>query len=104
MDLMNQLFKPYLNLFVIIFIDDVLIYSIGETEHEEHLQIVLHNLKGKRLRAKFTKCKFWLMEVVFLGNVVNAMGVMMDPNKVSVVIERTRSSLVMEVQIFSWIS
>ena len=60
MDLMNQIFRPYLDIFVVVFIDDILIYSRDETEHAEHLRIVLHTLRDKQLFAKFSKCKFWL--------------------------------------------
>ena len=72
--LMNGIFKPYLDLFVIIFIDDILIYSKSRKEHEEHLRIVLEVLRRKRLYAKFSKCEFWLDSVSFLGHVVSKDG------------------------------
>ena len=67
MSLMNGIFKPYLDLFVIQLIDDILIYSKSRKEHEEHLKIVLEMLREKRLYAKFSKCEFWLDSVSFLG-------------------------------------
>ena len=67
MSLMNGIFKPYLDLFVIVFIDDILIYSKSKKEHEEHLKIVLEMLREKKLYAKFSKCGFWLDAVFFLG-------------------------------------
>ena len=65
MSLMNGIFKPYLDLFVIVFIDDILIYSKSRKEHEEHLRVVLELLREKRLYAKFSKCEFWLDSVSF---------------------------------------
>ena len=79
MDLMNRVFKPYLDTFVIIFIDDILVYSRSEEEHAEHLRIVLQTLRNKKLYAKFSKCEFWLEEVVFLGHVISTEGVYVDP-------------------------
>ena len=82
MSLMNKIFKSYLDLFVIVFIDDILIYSKSRKEHEEHLGIVLELLREKRLYAKFSKCEFLLDSVSFLGNVVSRDGVMVDPSKI----------------------
>ena len=67
MSLMNRIFKPYLDLFVIVFIDDILVYSKSKKEHEENLRIVLEMLREKKLYAKFSKCEFWLDSVSFLG-------------------------------------
>ena len=72
MDLMNRVFQPYLDLFVVVFVDDILIYSQSEVEHEDHLRILLQPLRDHQLYAKFSKCKFWLAEVGFLGHVVSA--------------------------------
>ena len=80
MSLMNEIFKPYLDLFVIVFIDDILIYLKSKKEHEEHLRIVLEVLREKKLYAKFSKCEFWLDSVSFLGHVVSKDGVMVDPS------------------------
>ncbi|CAH9086750.1 unnamed protein product, partial [Cuscuta epithymum] len=74
MDLMNRVFHKYLDRFVIVFIDDILIYSKSEEEHEEHLILVLETLREKQLYAKFSKCEFWLKEIGFLGHVVSGSG------------------------------
>ena len=71
MDLMNRVFRDYLDKFVIVFIDDILVYSKDRKEHEHHLNLVLKRLRGQKLYAKFSKCKFWLEEVAFLGHIVN---------------------------------
>nr|GEX55699.1 putative reverse transcriptase domain-containing protein [Tanacetum cinerariifolium] len=80
MDLMNRVCKPYLDKFVIVFIDDILIYSKTKENHEVHLKLVLELLKKERSYAKFSKCEFWLQEVHFLGHVVNHNGIHMDLN------------------------
>ena len=71
MDLMNRVFQPYLDLFVIVFIDDILVHSRNKEDHERHLSIVLQTLREKQLYAKFDKCEFWLNSVVFLGHVIS---------------------------------
>ena len=79
-DLMHRVFQPYLDQFFVVFVDDILIYSQSEREHEYHLRIVLQLLRDHQLYAKFSKCEFWLTEVRFLGHVVLASGVVsMDP-------------------------
>ncbi|GJR75767.1 putative reverse transcriptase domain-containing protein [Tanacetum coccineum] len=75
MDLMNRVCKPYLNKFIIVFIDDILIYSKNKQEHEEHLKIILELLKKEELYAKFSKCKFWIPKVQFLGHVIDNKGI-----------------------------
>ena len=81
-DLMHRIFQPYLDQFVVVFVDDILIYSQSEWEHEYHLRIVLQLLRDHQLYAKFSKCEFWLTEVRFLGHVVSAPGVSVDLEKV----------------------
>ncbi|KAJ0451777.1 putative nucleotidyltransferase, Ribonuclease H [Helianthus annuus] len=85
MDLMNRVCKPFLDRFVIVFIDDVMIYSKSKTEHAQHLCLVLELLQGNQLYAKFSKCEFWLEEVQFLGHIVNSQGIHIDPAKIEVV-------------------
>ncbi|KAD2392830.1 hypothetical protein E3N88_39807 [Mikania micrantha] len=85
MDLMNRVCKPYLDKFVIVFIDDILINSKSKVEHEDHLRLVLELLKKKQLFAKFSKCEFWLKEVQFLGHIVNEEGIHVDPAKIETV-------------------
>ncbi|GJW31826.1 putative reverse transcriptase domain-containing protein [Tanacetum coccineum] len=85
MDLMNRVCKPYLDKFVIVFIDDILIYSKSKEEHEVHLRLVLELLRKEKLYAKFSKCEFWLEEVHFLGHVVNQGGIHVDPGKIEAV-------------------
>jgi hypothetical protein len=85
MDLMNRVCRPYLDKFVIVFIDDVLIYSKTEAEHEEHLRLVLQLLKQERLYAKLSKCEFWLREVQFLGHIICEEGIKVDPSKIEAV-------------------
>ncbi|KAI3808232.1 hypothetical protein L1987_24181 [Smallanthus sonchifolius] len=85
MDLMNRVCKPYLDKFVIVFIDDILIYSKTKAEHEQHLRLVLDLLRKEQLYAKFSKCEFWLKEVQFLGHVVNDKGIHVDPAKIEAV-------------------
>ncbi|GKB99096.1 putative reverse transcriptase domain-containing protein [Tanacetum coccineum] len=82
MDLMNRVCKPYLDKFVIVFIDDILIYSKSKQEHEEHLKIILELLKKEELYAKFSKCEFWIPKVQFLGHVIDNKGIHVDPAKI----------------------
>ena len=86
MDLMNRVFQPYLDRFVIIFIDDILVYSGSSEEHSEHLKIVLQTLRERQLYAKLSKCQFWLDQVAFLGHVISAEGVSVDPQKIEAVV------------------
>nr|GFB68443.1 reverse transcriptase domain-containing protein [Tanacetum cinerariifolium] len=82
MDLMNRVCKTYLDKFVIVFIDDILIYSKDEKEHEEHLTAILHLLKKEELYAKFSKCEFWIPKVQFLSHVIDSQGIHVDLTKI----------------------
>ncbi|GJS34688.1 putative reverse transcriptase domain-containing protein [Tanacetum coccineum] len=82
MDLMNRVRKPYLDRFVIVFIDDILIYSKSRKEHEGHLKLILKLLKEEELYAKFSKCEFWLSKVQFLGHVIDSKSIHVDPAKI----------------------
>ncbi|GJU08014.1 putative reverse transcriptase domain-containing protein [Tanacetum coccineum] len=82
MDLMNRVCKPYLDKFVIVFIDDILIYSKNKQEHKEHLKLILELLKKEELYAKFSKCEFWIPKVQFLGHVIDSQGIHVDPAKI----------------------
>ena len=100
MDLMNKVFSPYLDKFVIVFIDDILVYSGSLEEHAEHLRIVLHILRESQLYAKFSKCKFWLDRVAFLGHVISVEGVSVDPKKIKAVVNWNPPKNVSEVKSF----
>ena len=85
MNLMNKVFMDELDKFVVVFIDDILIYSKSAEEHEQHLRVVLKKLREHKLYAKFSKCEFWLEKVAFLGHILTAEGVAVDPEKVEAV-------------------
>ena len=97
MDLMNRVFHPYLDRFVIVFIDDILVYSRSKLEHERHLGLVLQTLRQYQLYAKFSKCEFWFSRVGFLGHVVSADGIYVDPQKVEAVASWEQPTTVTEV-------
>ena len=86
MELMNRVFINYLDQFVVVFIDDILVDSRSPEEHEEHLRIVLGVLREHKLYEKYSKCEFWIPQVTFLGHVVSAAGVAVDPAKIEAVI------------------
>ncbi|KAA0037766.1 putative polyprotein [Cucumis melo var. makuwa] len=100
MDLMNMIFHQYLDQFVIVFIDVILVYSVDKESYEEHQRIVLPTLREKQLYAKFSKCEFLLEQVVFLGHVVSAKGVSIDPQKVEAVVNWERPTSATEVRSF----
>ena len=100
MYLMNSVFMPELDKFVVVFIDDILVYSKNKKEHAEHLRIVLTRLREHQLYAKFNKCDFWLKEVQFLGHVLSAEGVAVDPSKVRDVLDWKSPTTVQQVRSF----
>jgi hypothetical protein len=100
MDLMNRVFHEYLDSFVVVFIDDILVYSANYAKHEGHLKIVMEKLRDERLFAKFKKCEFWLEEVSFLGHVLNKDGLVVDPVKVQARVDWKRPTSVREIRSF----
>jgi hypothetical protein len=100
MNLMNKIFMDELDKFVVVFINDILIYSKGIQEHEQHLRVVLEKLRTHRLYAKFSKCEFWLERVAFLGHILTAEGVAVDPEKVEAVSNWQRPTNVSEIRSF----
>ncbi|GKV24657.1 hypothetical protein SLEP1_g34241 [Rubroshorea leprosula] len=100
MDLMNRVFSQYLDKFVVVFIDDILVYSASHAVHEKHLRIVLETLRSERLFAKFKKCEFWLDNVAFLGHVVTKNGISVDPQKIEAVVNWKRPNSVAEIRSF----
>ena len=97
MDIMHRVFQPYLDQFVVVFMDDILIYSKSKEDHEGHLRIILQTLRKHKLYAK---CEFWLIEVRFLGYVVSALGVSIDPKKFEEVMSWERPKSVFEIRSF----
>jgi hypothetical protein len=87
MTMMNKVFMEYLDKFIVVFIDNILIYSKDDKEHEKHLRLIMEKLREHKLYAKFSKCEFWLNKVGFLGHIVSAEGVAIDPSKVASVTE-----------------
>jgi hypothetical protein len=100
MYLLNSVFMPKLDKFMVVFIDDILIYSENEEDHAEHLRVVLTRLREHKLYAKFSKCEFWLREVPFLGHVLSDGGIVVDPTKVQEVLDWKAPISVHEVQSF----
>jgi hypothetical protein len=100
MYLTNKIFMEYLEKFVVVFIDDILIYSKNEEEHEEYLRLVLHKLREHEFYTKFTKCEFWLKEVTFLGHIITNGGIAIDPSKVSDVLKWEPLRTVSEIRSF----
>jgi len=87
MYMMNKVFMEYLENFVVVFVDDILVFSKTEEEHAEHLRLVLQKLREHQLYAKRSKCEFWLKEVSFLGHIVSNGGISVDPSKVKDVLK-----------------
>ncbi|GKV35043.1 hypothetical protein SLEP1_g43363 [Rubroshorea leprosula] len=99
-NLMNWVFSQYLDKFVVVFIDDILVYSSSHALHEKHLRTVLETLRSERLFAKFKKCEFWLDNVAFLGHVVTKDGISVDPQKIEAVVNWKRPNSVTEIRRF----
>ncbi|WMV55196.1 hypothetical protein MTR67_048581, partial [Solanum verrucosum] len=100
MDLMITVFKPYLDKFVIVFIDDILIYSRNEEDYASHLRVVLKTLKDKELYAKFSKCEFWLDSLAFLGPIVFGDGIRVDTQKIEAVQNWPRPTSLTDIKSF----
>jgi len=100
MYLMNSVFMPELDKFVVVFIDDILIFSKNEEEHAEHLRIVLQHLREHKLYAKFSNCEFWLKKVQFLGHVLSEDGISVDPSKIRDVLDWKTPETVPEIRSF----
>jgi hypothetical protein len=100
MNLMNSVFMPELDKFVVVFIDDILIYSKSEEEHAQHLRVILQRFRDHKLYTKFSKCIFWLKEVLFLGHVISAEGIAVDPSKVQEVLNWKSPKSVTQICIF----
>jgi predicted aspartyl protease len=100
LNLMNKVFIEYLDRFVVVFIDDILIYSKNDSDHEEHLRMVLQKLRDNQLYAKFSKCEFWLDEVPFLGHIISKGGISVNPTKVKEIVGWKIPKTVIEVRSF----
>ena len=94
---MNSVFMPKLNKFVVVFIDDILIYLENEADHAEHLRIVLSRLREHKLYSKFSKCELWLSKVPFLGHILSTNGISIDPSKVQEIMDWKSPTSVHEV-------
>src|SRR6187399_3398086 len=100
MSMMNKVFMEFLDKFVVVFIDDILIYSKDEEEHAEHLRLVLEKLREHQRYAKFSKCEFWLPEVTYLGHVISKDGISVNPKRVQAILDWTPSKNVKQVRSF----
>jgi hypothetical protein len=100
MYLMNKVFMEYLDKFVVVFIDDILVYSRSEEEHEEHLCLALQKLRQNRLYTKLSKCEFWMKQVAYLGHVISKGGISVDPSKVQDILSWNVPTSVGDIQSF----
>jgi hypothetical protein len=100
MNMMNKVFMDVLGKCVVVFIDNILVFSKTAEDHEEHLRIVLEKLRQQQVYAKFNKCEFWVEEVAFLGNVLSAAGVVVDPSKIEAVSKWQSPNSVIEIRSF----
>ena len=100
MDLMNRVFKQYLDLFVFVFIDDILIYSSNDEEHASHLRINLQTFKDHQLFTKFSRCEFWLQSVAFLGHILSSEGIRVDSQNIDEVKQWTIPTSTIDIRSF----
>jgi hypothetical protein len=100
MNLMNKVFMEYLDQFVVVFIDDILVYSQNEETHENHLRLVLQKLRDNQLYSKFSKCDFWLKEVAFLGHIITDGGIKVDLGKISEILNWKQSKMRQRSRVF----
>jgi hypothetical protein len=100
MYLMNKVFMECLDKFVVVFINDTLVYTRSEEEHEEHLRLALQKLREHRLYAKLSKCEFWMKQVAFLGHIISKGGISVDPSKVQDVLSCYAPTSVDDIQSF----
>jgi hypothetical protein len=100
MYLMNKVFMEYLDTFVVVFIDDILIFSKNKEEHDEHLRLVLQKLRENQLYVKLNKCEFWLKEVLFLSHIISEGGISVDPSKVKDVLRWNTPQNVLNIRSF----
>ena len=98
--LMNYIFMEYLDKFVVVYLDDILVYSKNEEEHAEHLRLVLEKLREHQLYAKYSKCEFWLSEVTYLGHVISKDGIAVNPERVQAILDWTPPQTVKQVRSF----
>jgi hypothetical protein len=100
MYLMNKVFMEYLDKFVVVFINNILIFSKNEEEHDNHLHMILRKLRENQLYAKLNKCEFWLKEVSFLGHIISEGGISVDPSKVKGVLNWNTPQNVLDIRSF----
>jgi hypothetical protein len=100
MYLMNKVFMEYMDKFVMVFINNIFVYSRSEEEHEEHLYLILQKLRDHRLYARLNKCEFWLKQVAFLGHIISKGGISVDPSKIQDVLSWNASASVDDIQGF----
>ena len=94
------MFRPYLDIFIIVFIDDILVYSRSEDEYSDHLRTALQTLRDHKLFAKFSKCEFWLRSITFLGHIISFEGIRVDPQKTEALRNLTRPISLTDIQSF----
>jgi hypothetical protein len=97
---MNKVFMEYLDQFVVVFIDNILVYSQNEETHEDHLKLVLQKLRDNQLYAKFSKCDFWVKKVAFLGHIITNGGIKVDPGKISAILNWKQPTDVSKIRSF----